>query len=132
MHAGIGAIDEMNVAAVVGFHLVALNEGLATLSTVDFRTTVVGCLRDRWIEVTDLLRLVRVTNVHCTHAGIEIGDEGDFLVEHRCHAFIQGMRPETPAALAEISARFGNHEIRTTIGFASVVTSAKNTSWRAS
>jgi hypothetical protein len=112
MHPGIGAIDDVDVAAIIGFHIVALDRGLATLHTVDLHAALVGCLRDRWDEVADLLRLVGGANVHCTHAGIEIGDEGDFLVEHRCHAFIRGMRPETPAALAEISARFGDHEIR--------------------
>jgi hypothetical protein len=80
--------------------------------SIDLDAALVGRFRDRRDEVPDLLGLIRVAHVDRAHAGIEVGDEGDLLVEHRRHALIRGVRAEASAALAEISARFGHREIR--------------------
>src|SRR5262249_16592251 len=112
MHAGIGAVDQIDVAAVVGFHVVALDRGLAAVHSINLDAALVGRLRDRGDEGADLLRLIRVAHVDRAHAGIEVGDKGDLLVEHRRHALIRGMRAEASPTLAEISARLGHREIR--------------------
>src|SRR5262249_33583488 len=83
MHAGIGTIDHIDVAAVVGLRVVALDRGLAAVHSIDLDAALVGRLRDRRDEVADLLRLIRVAHVDRAHAGIEVGDEDDLLGEHR-------------------------------------------------
>src|SRR5215510_9588587 len=56
MHAGIGAVDDVDVAAVIGFHIVALDRDLAAILAVDLDAALVGRLGDRRDEVADLLR----------------------------------------------------------------------------
>src|SRR5262249_20755058 len=111
MHAGIGAIDHVDVAAVVGFHVVALDRGLAAVHSIDLDAAFGGWFRDRRDEGAGLLRVVRVGAGGRAHPGIEVGDEGDLLVRRRRHALIGGMRAEAAPTLAEISARLGHREI---------------------
>ena len=111
-NAGVRAVDDVDVAAVVRLHIVALNCGLAAVLAVDLDATLVRRLGDRGDEVADFLRLIWIAYVDRAHAGIEVGDEHDLLVEHRRHTLICGMRAEPTASLAEVSARLRDGEIR--------------------
>ena len=57
VHAGIGAIDNIDVAAVVDFGIVGLNRDLAAVHAIDLETTLVGVLRDCGNIVGGLARL---------------------------------------------------------------------------
>ena len=105
MQAGIGAVDDVDVAALVGLDIVGLDRDLAAVLAVDGDAALVGRRRDRRNEVADLPGMIGIANVERAHAGIEEGDERHLLVVDRRHAFVRGMRAEPPAALAEIAAR---------------------------
>src|SRR6266852_3843470 len=111
MHPGIGAVDDVDVAAVVGLHVVALDRDLAAILAVDLDAALHRRLGDRRDEVADLLRRVRIADVDGAHAGVEPGDEGELLTEHRRRALVRRMRAEAAAARAEVSRRLGNVEV---------------------
>src|SRR5206468_9011732 len=86
---GVGAVDDVDVAALVGFDVVRLDRGFAPLPAIDRDAPLVGRPRDGRNEVTDLSRMIRVADIHGPHAGIEEGDERQLLIEHRSHALIR-------------------------------------------
>src|SRR6476659_1334357 len=100
VHAGVGAIDHIDIAALVGFQVVALDRDLAAVLAVDLDAALVGRLGDRRDEIADLLRLVWVANIDGADAAVEPGEERHLLVEHRRRALVRGMRTESPAAIA--------------------------------
>src|ERR1700692_1875525 len=113
VQAGIDAIREINIAAVVGLRIVALDHGVAaTLLAQDHSAARLRRLGDRRDEITDLPGLIGVADVEHADAGIEEGDEGQLLVERRPEVLIGGMRAEAPAARAEITARLRNRPMR--------------------
>src|SRR6476620_475990 len=71
VQAGIGAIDDIDVAALVGFDIVGLDRDLASLLAIDGDAALVGRLGDGWDEVADLERMVGIANVERPNAGIE-------------------------------------------------------------
>src|SRR5919106_332342 len=75
MHAGVGAIDDVDVAARVGFDVVGLDRRLAAVLAVDLHAALVGLLGDRRDEVADLPGLEGIADIERAHAGIEEGDE---------------------------------------------------------
>jgi molybdate transport system substrate-binding protein len=83
------AVDDVDEPALVRFDIVRLDRGLAPLPVIDRDAPLVGRPRDRRNEVTDLPGMIRVAHVHGPHAGIEEGDEGQLLIEHRCHALVR-------------------------------------------
>ena len=89
VHAGIGAIDHIDVAAVVGLQIVALDRDLAAVLAVDLDAALLGRLGDRRNEIADLLRTVRIADIDRAHAGIEPGHERELLVEHRRRALVR-------------------------------------------
>jgi len=86
---GVCAVDDVDVPALVGFDVVRLDRGLAPLPAIDRDAPLVGRARDGRNEVTGLSGMIRVADVHGPHAGIEEGDEGQLLIEHRRHALIR-------------------------------------------
>ena len=51
--ARVGAVDHVDIAAVVGLHVVALNGHLAVILTVNLDAALIGRFRDRRNEVAD-------------------------------------------------------------------------------
>src|SRR4026207_838808 len=75
VHACIGAVDDINVAAIVDFWVVRLNRNLAALAAARLRyTAFVGLLRDGGNVIAYLFGTIRIANIDRTHAGIEVGD----------------------------------------------------------
>src|SRR5436305_2873176 len=92
VHAGIRAVDDVNVTAVVGFDIVGLDRGFTAILSVDFDAALGGGFGDRRNEVADLPRTIGITHIHGTNAGIEVGDKGELVVEYRGHALVRGVR----------------------------------------
>src|SRR5215467_11177706 len=108
----IGAIDHVDIAAIVGLHIVALDRDLAAVLAVDFDAALFRSLSNRRDEIAHLLGTIGVAQVNSPHAGIEPSDERELLIEYRRHAFVARVRAEAAAATAEISAALGHVEIR--------------------
>src|SRR5712672_1121327 len=108
MHSGVGAIDDVDVAAIVYFHVIRLNRDFAFLIRALANAALVGLIGYGGDEISDFLRIVRVTNIDGAQAGIEMGDENDALVVNRRHALVRGMRAEATATAAEVAAGFGH------------------------
>src|SRR5579872_4562215 len=106
VQAGIGAVDDVDIAALVSLDIVGLDRDLAAILAVDLDAALVGRRRDRWNEVTDLGRMIGIANIERANPTIEPGDERHLLVVDRRHAFVGGMRAKPSAALAEIAASF--------------------------
>ena len=66
VHAGVGAIDDVDVAAGVGLDVVGLDRGLAAVLAVDLHAALVGLVGDRRNEIADFLRLngLRTSSAH--------------------------------------------------------------------
>src|SRR6266487_3192893 len=87
---GVGAVDHIDEAALVGLDVVALDRGLAAVLAADLEAARVGLLGDRRDEEADLLGPIRIAHVERADAGVEEGDERQLLVEHRRHALVRG------------------------------------------
>src|SRR5438552_12641729 len=99
---GVGAIDQIDEAALVGLDVVALDRGLALVLSVHLDAARIGVRGDRRDEEADFLRPVGIAHVERANAGVEEGDERQLLVEYRGRAFVGRMRAEAAAALAEM------------------------------
>ena len=55
MQSGVGAIDHIDIAAVVGLQIVTLDRDLASILAVDLDAALVGRFSDRRNEIADLL-----------------------------------------------------------------------------
>src|ERR1700716_355169 len=104
MQPGVGAVDDIDVAALVGLDVVGLDRCLAAVLAVDGDAALVGGGRDRRNEIADFLRVIGIADIERANAGIEEGDKGHLLVKHRRHALVGRMRAEAPAPLAERAA----------------------------
>src|SRR5689334_13797817 len=104
VQAGVGAIDDVDVAPRIRLDVVGLDRGLAAVLARDADAARVGLVGDRRDEIADLGRMIRVPHVEGAHAGIEEGDEGHLPVVDGIHALVRGMRAEAAAALAEVPA----------------------------
>src|SRR6202521_6237256 len=101
MHAGVGAIDGVDVAAVVDFEVVGLDGRLAAFGSVGrLDAALVRLVAGRRYVIADLAWMKRVANVDGAHPGIEpCREEGAFGV-HRRLVLVGRMRAEAPAARA--------------------------------
>src|SRR5688572_28597410 len=73
MHPGIGAVDDIDVAAVVYFDVVGLDRDLAALpagAAVD--AALVGLVGDGRNVKADFLRVEGIADVDRAHAGVEV------------------------------------------------------------
>src|SRR5262245_34578678 len=98
VHAGIGAVDHVDVAAVVGLDVVALDRDLAAVLALHLDAALFSRLGDRRNEVADFPWAVGVAEVDGAYSRVEPGDESELLVENRRHALIGRMRSEPSAA----------------------------------
>src|SRR5690348_16413357 len=60
---GIGAVDDVDVAAVVGLDVVGLDRDLAALAALDRDAALVGRSRDRRNEVADFPGVIGIADV---------------------------------------------------------------------
>ena len=78
VHAGVGAIDNIDIPAVVHFDVIGLNRHLTGFPTAcDRDTALVGLLCNRRDIKGHLLGTVRITDIHGSHASVEVGDEDE-------------------------------------------------------
>src|SRR6266567_1337278 len=70
---GVGAIDQIDEAALVGLDVVALDRGLATVLPVHLEAARIGVRGDRRDEEADFLRPVGIAHVERANAGVEEG-----------------------------------------------------------
>ena len=103
----IGAIDDIDVAALVGLDIVGLDRNLAALLALDGHATFIGLVCYRRNEIADFPGVIGIADVERAHPGIEEGDERHLPVKHRRHALVGGVRAETPATRAEIALASG-------------------------
>src|SRR4030095_10763443 len=75
VHAGICAIDDVDVSTIVDLDVVRLNRNLAALVAAFPDAAAVGVLRRRRDVVANLLDVERIANVERSHTGVEEGDK---------------------------------------------------------
>src|SRR5436309_2595445 len=68
VQAGVGAVDHVNVATVVGLHVVALDRDLALILALDLHAALVSRLGDRRNEIGGFLGPVRIADVDRAYA----------------------------------------------------------------
>src|SRR5713101_6382676 len=108
MHSGIGAIDGIDVAAVVDIQVVGLDRDLAVLVRALANATLVGLVVDGRDVIPDLLRTVRIADIDRAHPGVEMRDEYHAIIVDRREALVGRMRAETSARRAEVAAVLRN------------------------
>src|SRR6266702_4262012 len=86
VHSGVGAVDDVDVAAFVGLDIVGLDRDLAAVLAVDGDAALVGFVGDRRDEVADLFGMIGIADIERADAGVEEGDERHLLVIDRRHA----------------------------------------------
>src|SRR5258708_2869217 len=94
VHAGIGAVNDIDIAAVVHFDVVGLDGDLTTLVGAGADAALVGLAGNGGNEIGDLLRVKGIANVEGTHAGVEVREEDHFFVVDGGEIFVGGMRAE--------------------------------------
>src|SRR5674476_612646 len=104
MKSGVCPIDDIDIAAVVGFHIVALDSDLAGILAIDFDATLVRRCRNRWDEIAHFLGMIGVLDVDGSDPSVKPSDKSEFPEENRRHALVGRMRSEPAAALAEFPA----------------------------
>src|SRR5947209_6766484 len=77
----VGAIDHIDVAAIVGLHIVALDRDLAAVLSVDLDAALVRRLGDRRDKEARFLRLVGIADIDRAHARIEERHERELAAE---------------------------------------------------
>src|SRR6266581_4696045 len=112
VHAGVGAVDRVDVAALVDLDVVGLDRGLAALFRPLADAALLGPCRDGGNVIGDLPRTKGIADVECAHPGVEVGKEHDALVIHGSEALVRGVRAEAPAAAAEVAALLGHGPAR--------------------
>ena len=104
VHAGVGAIDNIDIPAVVHFDVICLNRHLTGFPTACDRDTALGGLLCNRRDVKGhLLGTVRITDIHSSHAGVEVGDEDEASVIDRRKRLIAGVCPKTSTALVQLN-----------------------------
>src|SRR3981189_3374366 len=104
MQARVGAVDRIDIAAIVHFDIVGLDRNLAALLGTLADAALLGVLRYRGNVIRDLLRMKWIAHVQRAHPGVEVRKKEAALVVTRRKAFAGGMGPEAPAAAAEAAA----------------------------
>src|SRR5207302_2288540 len=106
VHSGVGAVDDVDIAAVVDVDVVGLDGDLAALAAVGrLDAALVGPVGGGRDVIADLARMKRIADVDRAHAGVEPGHEESAPGIHGRLVFVDGMRAEAPAAAAEAAAR---------------------------
>src|SRR5262245_44297778 len=105
VQARIRAIDDIDVATVVDLDVVRLDRDFALFIRSRADAAFVGLAGDGWNVEPDFSGVERIADVHGTHAGIEVRKEQHTLVVDRREVLVRGMRAETSAAAAVVTAR---------------------------
>ena len=71
VHPGVGAIDNVDIAAIIDFDVVCLNGHFATLAGFDLDAALIRLARGRRNIVPDLTRPVWIADVYCTYARVD-------------------------------------------------------------
>src|SRR5204863_9127137 len=103
VQAGVGAVDRVDIAALVDLDVVGLDRGLAALLRPLADAAPLGPRGDRGDVIGDLVRMERVADIERAHSGVEVGEEHDAPVIHGSEALVRGVRAEAPAAAAEVA-----------------------------
>src|SRR5713101_613776 len=108
VQAGVRAVDDVDAPAIVGRDVVRLDHLPA-----DVRVALVGPAPEVGVrrhggdEERYVVRVVRIADVECAHAGVEVRHEDELLVERRPELLIGRVRAETAALIAEGTFRRG-------------------------
>src|ERR1700688_3772816 len=105
VQAGVRAVDDVDVSAVVHLDVVGLDRHLATLVRASANAPPVGLARHSGDVIPDFLRVEWIADVEDPHPRVEMRDEQHTLVVDRREILVRGMRAEAPAPAAEIAAR---------------------------
>src|SRR5437588_11055713 len=106
VHPCVGAVDDVDIAALVDVDVVGLDGDLAALAAVDrLDAALVRPVCGGRDVIADLARMERIADVDRAHAGIEPGDEESAHGVHGRLVLVDGMRAEAPAATAAVAAR---------------------------
>src|SRR4029453_845980 len=112
MHSGVAGIDNIDIPAVVDLDVIGLNRYLTGFPTACNRSTaLVGLLCNRRDVKGHLSGPIRVTDIHGSHAGVEIGDEYEASVVDRRKRLIAGVCSKASPACAEVATGLWNLKI---------------------
>src|SRR5262245_55023999 len=100
VHAGVGAVDDEDVPAVVDIDVVRLDGDLAGVDAPGRNTPLIGVAGGGGNVEGDLRRIERVADVHGPDPGVEPGEEHYALVVDRGQVLTARVRPKASAALA--------------------------------
>src|SRR6476660_2333346 len=100
-------MNNVDISTLIGFNIIALYRNLADILTIDLDATLVCCRRNRWNEVANFFRMIRIAYIERTNTRIKPSYKSELSIENRGHALIGRMRAEATTALAEILASLG-------------------------
>src|SRR5882762_9660478 len=112
VHAGVGAVDRVDVAAFVDLDVVGLDCDLTALLRPLADAALLGPRRDGGNVIGDLRGMEGIADVQRAHPGVEIGEEHDAPVIRGSEALVRGVRAEASAAAAEVPAFLGHGPAR--------------------
>ena len=104
---GVGPINNIDISTLIGFDIVALYRHFADILSIDFDATLVCCRRNRWDEVANFFRMVRIAYIERTNSCIKPSHKSELSIENWRHALIGRMRAEATSALAKVLAGSG-------------------------
>src|SRR4029079_18296785 len=99
MHPRVGAIDNIDVPAVIHFDVIRLDRNLAALIHTRSNTTSIRVAGHRRNVIPDFLGLQRIAYVERADTSVEMSDEKYASVIDRREILIRGMRAEAPSAI---------------------------------
>src|SRR5215475_7533103 len=100
MKSSLGSINNVDISAVIGFNIVALDRNLADILPIGLDAALVCCRRNRRDEIANFCGVVRIAYIDRSNPGIEPGHKRELSVENRGYTLIGGMRAKAAAALA--------------------------------
>ena len=63
VQSSVGPINNIDKSALIGLNIIALYRNLARILPIDLDATLVCCGRNRWDEVANFFRMIRVSYV---------------------------------------------------------------------
>src|SRR5437867_11522616 len=103
MYASVGAVDDIDITAIIRRKVVRLDGDFAGGRVVVIGAPIISSFVGRGDIEGHLLRVKRISDIDSPHARVEVGDEHDLLVEGRTEFLLGGMGTEPPATVAELS-----------------------------
>src|SRR5262249_19278702 len=117
----IRAIDNVNIAAIIGGDIVRLDHLPAYFRIALIgATTKVGVLGHRGDEERNILWVVWIADIEGAHTAVEVRDKDDLLIEGRPEPLIRRVRAKAAAQVAKPALRRGDlrrgNRLRPTLG----------------